>query len=447
MKTKFINTMLFAFLGIGSLLAQNVTTVRANSSDISDNLDLQAVASIFGDSRDLEDFERRLNDPNMMISNLDLNQDGRVDYLRVVELAEQNTHVIVLQSVLGPDMFQDVATVEVERDRYNNVTVQVVGDPYIYGTSYIYQPVYVTRPALFGLFWVSTYRPYYSPWYWDYYPTYYSYWAPCAPYRYHNHVNVYINYRNTYTYVNVRHSSRAMSLYSPRRSNAYERENPNRSFAVRNNNSRNHYDLQQTRGNVAAGGRSANTRSYSNGNNTRTNRNTRTVNTNGRENGTRTISSTGNRTFNQGNNASSVAPSRSSNNNVTAPSRTLNNSSSAGTRSYESGTYNGATRTTPERSYSTPRTYTNDNSNVRSNSSPARSTSSTQQYQPQQSNRSFSNGATRSVNTPAAPSRSAQPAVRSTPAPSAAPRQNSAPVQIQRGNSNNGNAGGRNGRG
>ena len=143
MKTKLINTILLAFLSVGSLFAQNVTTVRANSSDISDNLDLQAVASIFGDSRDLEDFERRLNDPDMMISNLDLNNDGRVDYLRVVELAEQNTHVIVLQSVLGPDTFQDVATVEVERDRQNNVTVQVVGDPYIYGPSYIYQPVYV----------------------------------------------------------------------------------------------------------------------------------------------------------------------------------------------------------------------------------------------------------------------------------------------------------------
>ena len=86
MKTKLINTVLFSLLIAGEIFAQDVTTVRANSSDISDNLNLQAVASIFGESNDLEDFERRLNDPNAQISNLDLNGDNRVDYLRVIEV-------------------------------------------------------------------------------------------------------------------------------------------------------------------------------------------------------------------------------------------------------------------------------------------------------------------------------------------------------------------------
>lgn len=61
----------------------NTATVVAQNYDISDNLDLQAVASIFGESNDLEDFERRLNDPSLQISNLDLNRDNYVDYLRV----------------------------------------------------------------------------------------------------------------------------------------------------------------------------------------------------------------------------------------------------------------------------------------------------------------------------------------------------------------------------
>lgn len=127
---------------------------------------MKAVASIFGESRDLEDFEKRLNDPNIQISNLDLNGDNKVDYLRVIEAVENNTHLIILQSVLGINQFQDVATIEVERDRYNNVQVQVVGDVYMYGNNYIYEPVYVTRPLIFDVFWVSSYRPYYSPWYW-----------------------------------------------------------------------------------------------------------------------------------------------------------------------------------------------------------------------------------------------------------------------------------------
>lgn len=41
-----------------SLLAQDVTTVTANNEDISDNLDLEAVASVFGTSKDLEYFEK-----------------------------------------------------------------------------------------------------------------------------------------------------------------------------------------------------------------------------------------------------------------------------------------------------------------------------------------------------------------------------------------------------
>jgi len=247
MKTKILHTVLFTLFSIGGIIAQDITTVRANSSDISDNLDLQAVASIFGDSRDLEDFERRLNDPELMISNLDLNGDNRVDYLRVIEVTERNTHLIIIQSVLGADTFQDVATIEVERDRNNNVHVQVVGDVYMYGSNYIYEPVYVRRPLLYDVFWVSTYRPYYSPWYWGYYPTYYTYWAPYPVYRYRTHIHGHINPRNNYHYVNSRRSSRAVAMYSGRRTNAYERQNPNNGFSTRNGNASNRYTLEQSR--------------------------------------------------------------------------------------------------------------------------------------------------------------------------------------------------------
>src|SRR5688572_31374348 len=105
MKTQILNTALFTLFLTGNIFAQDVTTVRANTTDISDNLDLRAVASIFGESRDLEDFERRLNDPDVQISNLDLNGDGRVDYLRVIEANERNTHLIILQAVLGIDTY------------------------------------------------------------------------------------------------------------------------------------------------------------------------------------------------------------------------------------------------------------------------------------------------------------------------------------------------------
>src|SRR5690606_2697008 len=148
MKTIPFILAFFASLTFGPTYSQDRTIVNAKSYDISDNLDLRAVASIFGDSENLDDFERRLNDPKTQISNLDLNGDNQVDYLRVIESVEGNTHLIIIQSVLGKDLYQDVATVEVEKDSNNRVQVQVVGDVYMYGQYYIYDPVYVHIPDI-----------------------------------------------------------------------------------------------------------------------------------------------------------------------------------------------------------------------------------------------------------------------------------------------------------
>ena len=249
MKTTIFSA-LFATLLSTVAIAQDVTTVNATSSEISDNLDLRAVASIFGEAANLEDFERRLNDPKLQISNLDLNGDNQVDYIRVIESVEGNTHLIILQSVLARDVFQDVATIEVERDANNNVQVQVVGDVYMYGPNYIYEPVYVQRPIIYSHFWIGGYQPYYSNWYYGYYPSYYYAWNPYPVFRYRRNVHVHINVHNNYNYVNVRRSDRAVALYSGRRANGYERQYPNRSFQQRNANVANRYELDRTRKDV-----------------------------------------------------------------------------------------------------------------------------------------------------------------------------------------------------
>lgn len=256
MKTSLL-TLVFTVLLMTSAHAQDVTTVNAKSTDISDNLDLRAVASIFGDAKDLEDFERRLNDPKNRISNLDLNNDGRVDYLRIVESVERGTHLIVIQSVLDVDVFQDVATVEVERDANDNVQVQVVGDVYMYGPNYIYEPVYVHRPVIYTTFWVGSYHPYHSPWYWNYYPVYYTYWAPSPVYQYRRNIYTHINHHHHYNYGQYRRSDRAVAMYNGRRSNGYERMNPNRSFTERTQ-ATNRQQLDNTRRTALAGGRTEN---------------------------------------------------------------------------------------------------------------------------------------------------------------------------------------------
>ena len=306
MKTKLIHLSLLASLTIGSLFAQEKTTVTAKNSDISDNLDLRAVATVFGDASNLEDFERRLNDPKTQISNLDLNNDNYVDYLRVIETVEGNVHLVVVQAVLEKDVFQDVATIEVDRDSNNRVQVQVVGDVYMYGTNYIYEPVYVHTPIIYNTFWVGNYRPYYSSWYWGYYPSYYYYWNPFPIFRYRNHIHVHINFGHSYHYVSHRRCASVYNNYYGRRGNGYERMHPNRSFAHRNSGYSNRHELDSRRNINTPRNRSEMTSNSPRGNReTRefngTTPRTRTETSNPRNNGTRGNSGTRVVTENRGN--------------------------------------------------------------------------------------------------------------------------------------------------
>jgi hypothetical protein len=255
MKTKLFLLAFMIAVGTTTLQAQNRSFVNATNSEISDNLDLKAVASIFGDSRNLEDFERHLNDPKLQISNLDLNYDNQVDYLRVIESVQRGTHVIILQSVIDFDVYQDIATIEVEKDRYNQVSIQVVGNHFMYGNNYIYEPVYYTTPRIYASFWLTNYRPYCSSWSWNFYPSYYYTWNPFPIYRYRNNIDNCLNTHNNYNYMNYRRSSLAINIYNSKRSNGYEKLHPNHSFSKRNNDVKNRYELDTKRNNRALGNR------------------------------------------------------------------------------------------------------------------------------------------------------------------------------------------------
>lgn len=334
MKTKLLLIAIIT-ISFASCQAQSQTTVYAKNSDISDNLDLRAVASMFGESANLQDFERRLNDPKYQISNLDLNDDNEVDYLRVIESVENRTHVVIIQAVLDRDVYQDVATIDVERDNYNKVSVQVVGNTYLYGDNYIYEPVYSVAPVIYSSFWVTNYRPYYSTWGWNVYPTYYAAWRPYPIYRYRNNINVCINVNNHYNYVTTRRSYVAPVLYQSRRSYGYETRRPDYGFSQRHANVSNRYDLDQRR--VAS-------RDYN-----------RTQNTD-RSNTGRVSTGTDNRTPNRSYGENRVNTGRVS---TPADNRTPN-------RNYAEN------RTNPDRSYNTNRVNTSTRENTAPVNNPVR---------------------------------------------------------------------------
>ena len=215
------------------------TQVYATEPDISLYLDLQAVAAIFAQSSTVREFESLLNNSSYIISNLDLNRDGYVDYLRVVSAMQGYNHVFVIQAVLAPNVYQDVATVVAEVPAYGNYYVEVIGSSYIYGPNYVIRPVYYTRPYIFNHICRHDYSPWKSPWYWNHYPSYYKHPAPVHVNHYHAYVNTFMKnhkYCHEVHFYNTCHYRDYHRLCTTICRNDYGKQYPERSFTVRNAN-------------------------------------------------------------------------------------------------------------------------------------------------------------------------------------------------------------------
>lgn len=228
-----------AMLLVGVLtFAQETITVSANSEDISQGLDLKMVAKLFAEASTTEQFEVMLNNPDSAYSNLDLNGDGDIDYLRVVEAGTADNRIIIIQAVLAPDIYQDVASIYLERsERTNKVFVQVIGDEYIYGTNYIIEPVYIYRPIIYTWLWSPHWHCWQSPYYWGYYPhwwyhrhcyAHHWYWDRC--YRFHHHHGGCSYHYNHHPYNGYHAVHRSVSRRE------YATAHPENSFSRRNTN-------------------------------------------------------------------------------------------------------------------------------------------------------------------------------------------------------------------
>ncbi|MGV6851887.1 MAG: hypothetical protein ACWA5R_06885 [bacterium] len=203
---------------VSTTLADDVTLV-APSTEAAEGLDLQAVSALFQDAENLEVFEKKLNDPETGVNNLDLNEDGFVDYIRVVEEVVDQTHLIILQAALAKDEFQDLATIAVEKTQ-DDYQMQVQGNELIYGVDYYVTPRSVTIHTWPIITWI--YRPYYHPYrsvyYFGYHP---RWWRPFHPVHinvYHSRTKVLVK-RNTFV---IGHTNRVRTVhkfhYKPRTS-------------------------------------------------------------------------------------------------------------------------------------------------------------------------------------------------------------------------------------
>jgi hypothetical protein len=225
------------------------TMIFAQTGLPGDNLNLFGVLNIFQGSQTLEQFERNINNQDTRINNLDLNNDGRTDYINVIDRTNGYSHAIVLRVNVNELETQDIAVIEVERDLNGNVQVQIVGDEELYGENYIVEPSNESSNYVPILNWSiinHIYNPYYtvyvSPYRWGYYPGYWSPWSPVYYDAYYGYHSRYYNYyRRGYIY----RSPATHSYYAPHRSVSPYYRNTYRPSRPSQPNYRQNHQMQQ----------------------------------------------------------------------------------------------------------------------------------------------------------------------------------------------------------
>ena len=196
-----------------------------------DNFSLEGALELFKKSDSPEAFEKLLNSSDSKVNNLDLNGDGYIDYIRVIDRNEGNVHAFILQAIISEKESQDVAVIALEKLANGKAVLQITGDADVYGIETIIEPteevrVYAgatsSRTTVNVWAWPAVqyvYSPYYtsvwiSPWRYSYRPVWYRPWRPVAYY-------VYSPYWRPYrSYYSVCYSHRvtyAHQLYRPYR--------------------------------------------------------------------------------------------------------------------------------------------------------------------------------------------------------------------------------------
>jgi len=213
-----------------------------------DNFSLQGALAMFQKAGSPEDFEKMLNSESNHVNNLDLNGDGDIDYIRVVDNSEKGAHAFVLQAIVSETESQDIAVIEIEKTGDTTAVLQIVGDEDIYGEQVIVEPGegdndeafidnswynsiahgpnvanFSNAPRVVFNVWLwpsvrfvyaPVYRSWTSPWRWHHYPGWWRPWRPIAWHVWHPY------HRPYYAHYSIVHTHRvvyAHNVYRPHR--------------------------------------------------------------------------------------------------------------------------------------------------------------------------------------------------------------------------------------
>lgn len=273
----FISTLLVLFITNKSF---SQTIDKADSLGLpGDNLNLYAVLDLFQKCETFEEFEKKLNQEDSKINNLDLNNDNKTDYIKVIDNKNGDNHAIVLQTPINAKENQDIAVIEIEKNKEGKILLQIIGNEDLYGKDYIIEPqendpqkkeaaaknpaiksdttvgadgktiivnnyyttnnytttnnnntvanqperVYVSVNywPMVRYIYTPTYVVYVSPWYWYSYP---AWWNPWNPWYWHNyywhHHNHHHHYYGWYHRTPVYRSPNTHNYYGQRKSSS-----------------------------------------------------------------------------------------------------------------------------------------------------------------------------------------------------------------------------------
>ena len=186
------------------------TTIVASAAD---GLDLQAVGELIKTIKDPADLEKKLNTPDG-INNLDLDEDGNVDYIKVTEFRnEPDEYGFALTTEPANGEIQEVATITIVKNG-EKADVQVSGSENIYGANQHYHYNYGGSGVSWLLmgYMLGGFRPYMSPWSYGHYPSYYSPYRTSSYSGYKSRMN---NYTRSASAKRVTSLPRKVSATSP----------------------------------------------------------------------------------------------------------------------------------------------------------------------------------------------------------------------------------------
>ena len=154
----------------------NVTPMSNNVSIAADKdnaaFDVNKLSEIVQKSTDPKVLEEKVNDPSTNINNLDLDKDGKVDFLTVTEPGQNQ--IVISDASVNPAV--TVATMTITPNQQaQTASMQIQGDPAYCGSYNNYYRPSISFGEILFLSYLMAPHPFYHPYYgYGRYPSYYS---------------------------------------------------------------------------------------------------------------------------------------------------------------------------------------------------------------------------------------------------------------------------------